>query len=1023
MADRKVWKIKNPNGAYDYVDQELGYDKQMFDAGYEEADDAEAAAYAASPNSRSDYEAPPITPEEVEGRAEMDADLMNLATQITQYATGMGETITQEEALSRARNVRDIMGERPKYEPVEGEEAFQFDKPYDEPLAIIDGVLGGLALGLPKLAVRKIADAIDLATNAETPSALSTKEMGRRQRAYPQLTFGVELGTGFAQAGVGALKTLAPRAFASLGTTGKLLAATDIGGKVAGAAGKGVSRVLGRGGAGAVSQATSELQSLGARGAAGAALTEAEKQVLDVATAVAKPTLLDTTSAAVSRGVAKVIPPLAGKTLPAIGKVAAGKTAAAAGVERAISQRAEFLMERQLAADYAKFGLNKKTANLLARSVAGGAAAGAVGGAVSELNKTALEKSQVITPTDLDAISESTAATMWRGATKGGTFGGVLGGTFPLASKGFAATLEGVRGASKKLAEIVIPKVGTILTDIDPETLRKGVVMADLAAEIPFSKNSKELGKAIEFQVNNVDDYLNHVAALGEEEMLNAGLLAAGDSSLTEQEGRAVDTIGTLVSRIRNKFMKETPEGWKIDQPKLRQALLRSRIVGRQMGGQTFYEVVLPDELGALQNKIGLLENYLTRVEGELNDAVGSSDIPTDALQSAATRFLLEREGGELLRAPVIMPYGRVETSPLGQTLPMGSTLATQLTRGTTGPLSLPREAALYAGPAVALREATAGAVAPIELGSEVGIGFGTGFLAQQAFELGAGAAGAAGFTISQAANLLLDPKNAVRNFALGQKLLVATKDGTNALGRFLTLKGAGQQAARQAIRELPTMDDYFYSGPERDEPELTFSIKGARQLYEMDKLLLGRLNGPDAVGSLEGTFGKAYEDLDKTYPELSSRTTGVIPKQVAFLNSKLPNVPEGQKPSDRQVYDYGLYSRYVRDPDAIYKDIVEKTYVPSQAIEVLQKVYPARYAQLQSQLLEAVGEAKANNEKIDSKQIKIIDTLLGRNTAGLSAAQIKSLQESVFIPPKAGGGGFSSKRPELERQGTTLAK
>ena len=53
MADRKVWKIKNPAGTYDYVDQELGWDDSMRDAGYEEADDREAAAYAASLSSAS----------------------------------------------------------------------------------------------------------------------------------------------------------------------------------------------------------------------------------------------------------------------------------------------------------------------------------------------------------------------------------------------------------------------------------------------------------------------------------------------------------------------------------------------------------------------------------------------------------------------------------------------------------------------------------------------------------------------------------------------------------------------------------------------------------------------------------------------------------------------------------------------------------------------------------------------------------------------------------------------------------
>jgi hypothetical protein len=130
-----------------------------------------------------------------------------------------------------------------------------------------------------------------------------------------------------------------------------------------------------------------------------------------------------------------------------------------------------------------------------------------------------------------------------------------------------------------------------------------------------------------------------------------------------------------------------------------------------------------------------------------------------------------------------------------------------------------------------------------------------------------------------------------------------------------------------------------------------------------------------------------------------------------------------GRAPSDRELYDYGLYSRYVRDPDAIYDDIVERNYVPSQALEVLKQVYPSRLYQIQGQLLDAMVQMKESGEVLDSKQQRIADSILGKgNTAGLTPAQIRSLQTSIQLPAGAAK-EFSSRRPELEKQGTTLGK
>ena len=187
-------------------------------------------------------------------------------------------------------------------------------------------------------------------------------------------------------------------------------------------------------------------------------------------------------------------------------------------------------------------------------------------------------------------------------------------------------------------------------------------------------------------------------------------------------------------------------------------------------------------------------------------------------------------------------------------------------------------------------------------------------------------------------------------------------------------------------------------------------------------KALLDKLTGPDGVEATSELFSSNYAKLDVTYPKLSADTSMLVPRAVSFLKSKMDmmKVPYGYEPSKQQLYSYGLYSRYIHDPEAIYADIARREYVSTQALDVLQNVYPTTYRQLKNKILDELILAKDAGEKLSRKQQGIVDKLLGNGTAGFTAQQIKNIQDSMNMSAPSAGGPLSSKRVELEREGTS---
>jgi hypothetical protein len=278
--------------------------------------------------------------------------------------------------------------------------------------------------------------------------------------------------------------------------------------------------------------------------------------------------------------------------------------------------------------------------------------------------------------------------------------------------------------------------------------------------------------------------------------------------------------------------------------------------------------------------------------------------------------------------------------------------------------------------------------------------------------------------------DLFFNQKAAIDNYATLQKLSGDLQKRSLQFASALTRNKSISTAATKSLLENPLRRTI--SGKivrEGAPPNLT--NEEARSLYESDKELLTKLSGEDAYDKFINQYGNDYDKLDAAYPVISQNVSLLLPRQVSFLKSKMEEIFKPQntginryaalEPTSQQIYSYGLYSRYVRDPDAIYTDIVQKKYVPQQALDVLNAVYPATYRRLKGQILDELIKSREAGEFINPQQQMILDKLLGNRTGGFNADQVKALQQTFqTAPTPQGGGPVSNQRLELEKTGTT---
>ena len=943
-------------------------------------------------------------------------------------ATGADEV----EATRRAENVAKLMSQKPNYPTI----SQGVDEAGDIPSTlgtIAEGIAGGLSFGILPYLEGLAGDEF-----GGVDSAFSSENIERRRQASPTINLVADIGAGLAQAGIGALKSFAPRAFARfaekpvLGGVVRAIEQTDILGRTARAASTDMAEsVLAKSAAREgldfvpTNQAAYELESIelkldAARNAlranpsyAGASdeilerlamdqLSNAERGVAEVSREASRVRTLDVVQEKVRKVGEKVTR----------GKISQ-KPASQIASERAVRERSQYIVERQLADTYDKLGFGERASYALATGLANAVlagGAGAVRGAITAKQREAALRGEGVSQEQIDALGDSYAASAWDGFTSGATFGGALSLGIPVANEGIRAGLNLVRGAAKQTLGRLIPAVGSLLSDFTKEELGFGVKLGNLASMTDKAAKYDELANALQYQYDNMSRYAKYV----QDEYLAATGTAITPSAL-QNKLRAFEDAFTIKD-------SSTAGRRIVDIKKLRRAMDAQPVqitespnsVGS--GYSITGDITFPPVIQELQDELAAWESTLSTYAGG-RPYIGSPEI-------RAAGDLPSLFGG-------VPAVGGSNIAPMdGFVIPIDE--GTGLSRlspneFTAGQIRESEEIIK------AFSEKLRAGWSPTDFFVKLGIpGFAGAAAAAGAEGVIQGAVsglGTAAVTAPVATflyNLSFNPPAAVDNYTTLLSYVNKSQNLRKYFVESLTRSGQVRSAAEQALVDSKISETF---GVKRGE-KFTLDAESAKALYEHDKEILAKLATSDGMGSIEDVFDDKYDAIDSAYPKIGEVAKGSLARQVTFLNGKMPKLPKGWDvirqgeyvPTPQQIYQYGLYSRYVHNPEAIYEDIAKKKYVPDAALEVLDQVYPQFYTALKVQLYEGLVQVRDEGNKVDAKQQAIIDKLLGRQTAGLSRADIKSIQASM-VPqgspaPQMGTG--ESTRVRLEREGTT---
>lgn len=1007
-----IYKKKNLDGSYVLGDDgktpRLYEQDRQWDSWMRKPEAEGGGGYeAATPDEEKSYRADKRPARPVLPQTQENIQDEFLAKEIERAATTAGEPITPDEARKRAATIRGIMGERPVYpEP----DDMPVEQAGDSGFAVLQGVLGGPFLGAGRFALRKAIDAYDAQNPTEPPSAFSSQEMERREKLYPRLVLGSEIASSL---GTSALKTAGVKLLergleaGALQTAGKVfLELADAGTGIFKGASKLAARPFAGSSAAALKGASeAEISAVLAKEATGGSLTEAEKRVLDIAREVARGDLATTTTAA-------------GRTIAAPTK----------GLAAATEERAAFLYETEIANSYKRAGFSGPAATQMAKVLLGragaigargalAAGAGGIAGTAQDFFRTAAN------PQNQQSISEDLAASTWRGGGTGALVGGGLSLGIPVVSKSFEYGLRAVRAAGNKIAEKIIPAAGSLLTEEDPTRLRGALTAGAALGDRNINRDVREFARALDFQYNNASSYLAHLNSLRSEV----------DPAVSRAYAPLQANLATALDDVRKELMVLSPDGtYKFSTSAVNEAIKKAPLIQLPDGS---YRITLPPSLQNLQNEIQRWEYLLAQIENAEEAAAARAGAP-----SPSRDFRSRRVGGipfteEMRPAPNVGEVGLAQSpispssplmSPLGNTPEQMAQILADPNKYPT-PLRIIPETYERFGKAqqlerLTLPDPTAQKTA-FELAGTAGL---TYLLDKAGLSFGESAVAAA--ALAQSYKLLIDPRFAIGQAKALNKLAGSSLELNKALRDSLVVPSSGRAAAADTMRRLVVDRKRLlgYTEEEITESEKPFSPAAARQLYLLDRDLIKRLSSGDAVGDIDRTFGHDYRKLDASYPIAGNITEQVTPKQVAFLNSKMPRVPQNREPTNQQVFQYGLYSRYVREPDAVYDDIRLKRYVPSQAVEVLKELYPTKYKQLQQSFLDSLASVKERGEEPDKDLKNMANTILTGMSGyrhDIPAAEIRRLQNSVVIPKGNRPSDFTSRRVELEKEGTTLGK
>jgi hypothetical protein len=752
-----------------------------------------------------------------------------------------------------------------------------------------------------------------------------------------------------------------------------------------------------------------------------------------------------------------------------------GKDVSEVAKQRAIQMRAEFLYDKALAESFENLGWSKplvQTAMALQRTLTG-AGAGAVGGGLKGASEGFREAQ--MTKEDAEIFAEDLAAKMWirskQGIAEGSAIGGSIGFLSPSIIKGLAATTNAVQKSLKFGASMVLPKAGSTVLDIDPDAIRRALKYEDIKSTYDLAKTQRRVRNTLQFQFDNAEAYIKNART-------ELGRAAGKDfKNIPNKEGTAAanEDLSDTLKAIQSKWMKRNSDGkYVYDESKLNKWWANEAEYIVDDAGNVVGD--LPPELKKLQDQIKEFEeavdftvnlhNELATLKSErtgrggLRIATRDGEEVESFLPSLTTEEVLANAYAETITGgkqgmiglknirPILSeditseilqfkkaPKGYLVAAPIKpytQEIEAGMEVIPPIV-GTPQGLRPTPAAMISFEPRIMAGKVAEGVKTPIgPVGELSSIGIPT-LIAQQ-MGLDIGTATATGFATKAAIDMFFDPSIAIRNYGLMQKGLSATRKATESIAnviarrgevqatavRTLTDKYAGTGILNTVLAPVGYLTDTDLKMKEGTNPNI-YSNKLADILYREDKELLKQLEG---IGNVIDAFQGDYDELDNVFPFLAKQTAKTSPRQVAFLKKKMEAMKPANyqlskpfEPTDKQKFQYGIYSLYVRNPDLIYKDIADKRYVSDAAVEVLRDVYPARFLQLQKNLYGAVIEAKENNEVIDEKQKLMINKLLGVKAFNMNVADLKKNQDVIQLPP-SGGGGFSSKLPQLEMEG-----
>ena len=890
--------------------------------------------------------------------------------------------------------------------------------------------------------VGRVFEAFGMEDNPLTPENIESRAIEN-----PSIALTGEIGGAVAQGGLSLLKSAAPSLFAKLadvpglGQVARVITEADI-------LSRGASQASSRAGARALAKVESRKPRLEELLLKETLTAAEEKEYQTLATAASKPyssyveaarqelPRLEELAAEETRlgqslmnvGERKLLETLRSASKPSvIEKVVSAipKTPKATrlAAERAANERAKFVISQNLKEQYTNLGFSDKLALRIVDTAIGGAA-----GALSAATQTLMDL-PALSKEEIDATGEHLGASLLVGAGVGAGLAGLV----PAAADGISLGIKGVRKGLNLIADKLVSPIAGLTFKLssgelgaETKVIRVGLKLADIMADGNYKDTLRNFRGSAQYQYDNLKSYLD--SAERSIELMSMPTDVDEANAVRESMSAWKGNIKDILGKIQKNYMHKTDSGKWIYNRKLDDSIMAMKpIVTKRPDGSYAVDLTLPEHLESLERELSRFQQaYLagmTEPQREIaRPMMSRTPMSPDNMErllpqtpNRTTPFYryIDEDIPELYNSERFMPpTGRAPFAGIYQDI------------------TLPREVLTQPLKISALDEMIGRRLNPIQPEKTLASYGGAAGVGAAAEALGAPFGIQGSLLTKFGYDLFFNQTAAIDNYATLQKLSGELQKRSLQFASALTRNKSISTAATKSLLENPLRRTI--SGKivrEGAPPNLT--NEEARSLYESDKELLTKLSGEDAYDKFINQYGNDYDKLDAAYPVISQNVSLLLPRQVSFLKSKMEEIFKPQntginryaalEPTSQQIYSYGLYSRYVRDPDAIYTDIVQKKYVPQQALDVLNAVYPATYRRLKGQILDELIKSREAGEFINPQQQMILDKLLGNRTGGFNADQVKALQQTFqTAPTPQGGGPVSNQRLELEKTGTT---